>query len=72
MGTGLRRNIHALKIRLELPAADAGDLRTDATQVLLLTAGRHLVAKLSGLPANTALPSHRTPRINESILIFRI
>src|SRR5262245_49092518 len=53
-----RRDLDALQVRLELAAGDASDLRTDATEVLLLTAGGNLVAELSGLAANATLPCH--------------
>ena len=56
-------NLHPLQVGLELATADAGDLCTDATQVLLLAARRDLVADLCALTAYAALPSHRSPRL---------
>ena len=47
-----------LQIRLELPGCNAGDLRTDAAQVLPLTADRYRVADLRSLAADFTLPGH--------------
>ena len=65
-----RRNLHALKIRLEMTPTDASNLSTDAAQILLLAARRNRIASLRGLATDVTLPSHRSPRLNEPILYF--
>jgi hypothetical protein len=51
-------NANALQIWLELAGGDAGNLGTDATQVLPLAADRNRVADLGSLTANFALSGH--------------
>ena len=51
-------HVHALQVRLELPPRDAGDLGTDAAEILLFTAGSDLIAELCALTADFALPRH--------------
>src|SRR5207253_1444934 len=46
MATVRGRDVYALQVRLERAPADAGHLRTDATQILLLTARRDPIAHL--------------------------
>lgn len=52
------RHVDALQVRLELATRDAGDLRTNTTKVLALTANRDLVPFLRSFAANLTLSGH--------------
>src|SRR5688572_29091871 len=54
VGAAGRADVDPLQIRLEGAAGDAGDLRTDAAEVLLLTTDGYLVALLRPLAADFA------------------
>lgn len=49
-----------LEIRFELSARNARDLRTDAAEILSLTADRYRVADLWAFAANFTLSGHRS------------
>lgn len=70
VAAGGRLDFYALQVGLELATADARDLRTDATQVLLLTAGGHLITELRTLATHTALPSHGSPQNHEPMFKY--
>ncbi len=56
-------NAYSLQIRPELPARNSGDLGTDTTQILGLTAGLYRVAHLGAFSTNFTDPGHANHHI---------
>lgn len=60
-----RGDLHALQVRLELAAGDAGDFGTDATEVLRLTTSLDLVTAAGSFIAEFARVGHRNSPQNQ-------